>query len=242
MEPAITSLMYGKDIWIDVVGFLIVSFILAYAVKFYRLNKGSTRNKDKYLLLISSFTLLSVSFLAKILSHITIYKTSFETKHLGIISFTYQTITHSNVLIFWGLLTYRILSILALYLFFQIYSEDSSIKNQSLTIFLLLLTVYLGQLEYYIYHLSMSVLLILIIISLREKNPINKSSLVAIKNKTTNYLIRGFEAILLSQIIFIFLFANKFIYFGGEVIQLIGYLLILTGFARVIKSDRTKKR
>ncbi len=219
----ITQWFYGKDILIDLASFLILLVLLFYAIKFYKINNS----QKKYRYLISSFALLAVSFLAKVLSHFVIYYNDVETKHIGIISFTYQTINHSNILVFWGLFAYRILSLFAIYLFYLIYAEKMDLKNQSLMIFLLMLVAYLGQAEYYMYYITLSVLLLINIISLRERYLEKKSV-------TTKYLLIGFGLLLLSQIFFIFIFVNPFIYLTGEILQIIGYCLILIGFIRVM--------
>ena len=222
--------IYGKDIYFDIINLLILTIITVYAIKFYKLKK---ENK-KYRYLIGSFSLLAISFMAKVISHLIIYETNTTTRSLGIINITYQTITQSNSLIYWGLFTYKILSLIGIYLFFLIYNDKKNIKNKILTTYLLLIVAYLGQTEFYIYHITMGLLSFLIIYDLIEKNKTRTTS--------TKSLIRGFGLILISQILFTIIFLNKYLYMTGETIQLIGYLLILIGFSTVIKSDGKKKR
>ncbi len=220
---------YGKDIIIDSLSFLIVLLILFYSIKFYRMN----RSQKKYLYLISSFLLLSLSFLAKLMSHFIIYYTAVETKKIGIISLTYQTINSSGLFVFWGILIYRILSLFAIYLFYLIYSDKLDVMNQALMIYLLMLVAYLGHSEFYLFHLTYSMLLLFIIISIYSRYSKKKSI-------STKRLVNGFELLLLSQLVFIFIFAGNPLYLIGEIIQLLGYVLIVLGFIKVLGSGKKK--
>ncbi len=227
----INQLFYGKDIIIDFASFFILIILLIYAIKFYRLNKS----QKKYIYLITSFALLATSFLAKVLSHFVIYFHNTETKQLGIISLTYQTINHSEILVFLGLLFYKILSIIAIYVFYLIYSRKTDIKNKILIFYLLIIVAIFGHFQYFIYHITISGLFFMNIVSLRNKYLTQKS-------ETTKYLIMGFILLFISQIVFIFIYINSILYLFGEFIQMSGYLSILFGFIKVIANDVKKKR
>ncbi len=225
------NLFYAKDLYIDLFSLFIILFLLFHAIRFYKINKS----QKKYLLLISSFSLLSLSFIAKVLSHFLIYSTADVTRHLGIISFTYRTIYSSSLLVFWGLLFYRLFSVFALYLFYLIYVGKINVGDHSFIIFLLMLVIYLGQAEFYIYHLTFIVLLLLIIISLLSPFGSKKSVM-------TKFLASGFSVLLLSQLVFIFMSYHSLLYFIGELIQIIGYLLILFGFILVLRGGNVEKK
>jgi hypothetical protein len=57
------------------------------------------------------------------------------------------------------------------------------------------------------------------------------------KRKTVNgtLLLWSFGIIALSQLLFIFLLYNEMAYVGGEIVQLVGYLLLLVTFVRVLR-------
>jgi hypothetical protein len=222
---------YGKDIIIDVISVLVLLFILIYSARYYALNK----KEKKYALLIASFSTLTISFLAKILSHFIIYYRDTGVKQMGVITVTYQTISQSYALIFWGLLAYRILSIIGLYLFYLIYTEKTSKLNLFITAYLLVLSGYLGHIEYALYHITFSLVLLAVILRLsaryKEKN-----------YHTTKLLIYGFSMILLSQICFILTLYYLQSYMAGEIIQLAGYSLVLLSFLKVTRFGPKKKR
>ena len=131
---------FAKDIIIDVISALILIFILTYSIRYYSLRKRQT----KYRFLIASFVLLTLSFIFKIVSHFVIYSIATSTKRIGIITFTYQTISHSPVLVFWGLLIYRMLSLVAFYLFYAIYLKRQTTIHLIVILYLLLIIGYFG--------------------------------------------------------------------------------------------------
>jgi len=222
---------YGADIILDLLSLFIILVILFSSIKYFKLNKSNS----KYKYLIASFSLLSFSFLAKVLSHIVIYSHDFATKQIGIINLTYQTISHSTTLVFWGILLYRIFSLLALYLFFLIYSEHIEKRTQILIVYLLVMLGFLSHTRFFAYHLTFSVLLLLNISSLIRRNKLHKT-------KQTSFLITGFSILFLSQLTFTFISLAPPIYLIGEAIQLIGYSTIFIGFFKVISNGVKKKR
>lgn len=223
--------LYGKDMFIDSISLIVLLLIVIYSIRFYQINKS----KKQYLLLIASFSLIALSFITKILSHFIIYSTEIETKHIGIITLTYREIEQSQALVFWGLLGYRILSIIGIYLLYLIYSEKQNWRAVVLSICLLLLVGYFGQYQYYIYHFVFALVLLLVLIGLKirykEKN-----------THTTKFLFYGLALIFISHLTFIIMFANDLVYTCGEIIQLVGYLLILFAFFSVITVGIKKTR
>ncbi|MBD3164556.1 hypothetical protein GF323_05100 [Candidatus Woesearchaeota archaeon] len=220
---------YGKDIIIDIVSIFVLSLIAFFSLKYYSLY----RKKRNYLTLGISFIIIAASFLFKILTNFTLYFKVFETRQLGFVTLTYQTLRSTNTLFFIGFLLYRILTLLGLYLLYNIYQKDSR-STIFLVIYLLLISSYFSQSEYFIFHLTALILLILITLYYIRNYRKNK-------NKTSRLLMSSFAIIAASQIFFIFVRANLILYVVAEIIQLIGYVALLITFIMVLKHAKKKK-
>jgi hypothetical protein len=226
-----TELFYGKDLFIDIFSIIVSLLIFSYAMKYYKINK----EQKKYKYIISSFALLAISFVFKILTHFTIYYKTVETKQMGVLTITYQTLKSSQILIFWGLFLYRVLSLLALYLLYAGYTRKQTKSSTLLIIYLLLLVGYLSQSVYYVYHLTSFFLLFLI--TDRLLHAYSKS-----RHYKTRLLAYSFGTIMLSQALFIFLNINPIFYILAEIIQLCGYLLLLFTFIKVLRDGKKKRK
>lgn len=220
----------------DVVSAVILLFILILIISFYNINKP----KKRYIYLISAFSFIFISFLFKILSHYRIYYYTTTTRAVGAITYTYQTLNSSETLVFLGMLFYHIIFLLGLYLLYATYLNKQSALNVSLVIFLLILVGFFSTVSYYfIFYVTSLILLGIITHSFYE---------ICKKNKlwNTKLLVFSFTALTISQLFFIFIYifprselADES-YILAEIIQLMGYLLLLFTFLKVLRDGKKK--
>ncbi len=221
--------LFDKDIFIDIFSILVLFFILVYAINFYRLRKKET----KYRYLITSFFLLMLSFIVKVCTNWIVYTSTTKIEHMGRIITVYKTASSANFLVFLGILNYRILALIAFYFLYLVYVDKPPRSSILFTAYLLLVVGYLSQLQYYVFHLTSFILLLMIVVHLlntyyKKKNPFTKS------------LGASFFIIMVSQALFIFFAINPLFYVAAELIQLIGYLLLLVTFIWVIQRAKTR--
>src|SRR3989338_672756 len=220
---------YSKDLLIDTVSAFVLLLIASFAVRYYKLNK---KNKN-YLYLAGSFFLIAMSFLFKILTNFTIYYKVFVTRHLGNYILTYPTIQVSNILFIVGYLLFRLLTLLGLYMLYSIYQKNQSKSNIYLIVFFILILTYFSELEYFIFHIV--ALALLALITLQYYKTYRKNKQPASKFVTASFAIIG-----VSQIFSIFVFYNNVYYVIAELIQLVGYLILLMTFIRVLRDAKKK--
>ncbi|HLC61818.1 MAG TPA: hypothetical protein VJI52_02270 [Candidatus Nanoarchaeia archaeon] len=220
---------YSKDLLIDTVSAFVLLLIASFAVRYYKLNK---KNKN-YLYLAGSFFLIALSFLFKILTNFTIYYKVFVTRHLGDFILTYPTIQVSNILFLAGFLFYRLLTLLGLYMLYSIHQKNQSKSNIFLMVFFILILTYFSELEYFIFHIV--ALALLALITLQYYRTYRKNKQPASKFVTASFAIIG-----VSQIFSIFVFYNNVYYVIAELIQLVGYLILLMTFIRVLRDAKKK--
>lgn len=220
---------YSKDLLIDAISALVLLLIASFSVMYYKLNK---KNKN-YLYLAGSFFLIALSFLFKILTNFTIYYKVFVTGHLGDFILTYPTVQVSNVLFFVGFLLYRLLTLLGLYMLYSVYQKNQSKSNIFLMVLFIIILTYFSELEYFIFHII--ALALLVLITLQYYNTYKKNKQSASKFVTASFAIIG-----VSQIFSIFIFYDNVYYVVAELIQLVGYLILLMTFIRVLRDAKKK--
>lgn len=220
---------YGEDIAIDLISALVSFLIAFFCVKYYRINK----NKN-YLWLVTSFIVLGLSFLFKLATNFSLYHLVYTTKQIGDFTLTYQSLITSNTIFNYGFLFYRVFTLIGLFILYEIYQKEHSKSNIFLIISLILIATYFGISAYYIFHLISLILLILI--SLQYCKNYYKS-----RNITTKLLACSFVIITLSQFFFIFTKVNPMFYVTAEIIQFVGYVILLITFILVLKYGKKKK-
>ena len=220
---------YGKDLAIDLVSAFVLSLIASFSIRYYKVNK---KNKN-YLYLASSFFVIALSFLFKTLTNFTVFYKSLETRVFGNYILTYPAIQASNILVIVGFLLYRLLTLLGLYILYSTYQEKQSKSNVFLLVFFILITTYFSDVEYFIFHIT--ALVMLAFITLQYYNTYRKN-----KQSSSMLVTASFAIIGISQIFSVFVFYNSLYYVMAELIQLVGYLILLTTFVKVLHNAKKK--
>lgn len=220
---------WGEDIFIDAIALLVLLSIAVFATRYYKIKKS--RN---YLYLALSFYLIALSFFSKILINFTIYYQVLHTQIIGSIEYTQVILKSSEVLAVSGLFFYRLFTLLGFFVLYSIYEEQSK-ANVILMVYFIVISIFFSKEEYYIFYLTSFILLG--VISNRYYRNYRKN-----KKKTSGMLAASFSVITLSQIFFMFVNFTKHFYVVGEVIQLIGYIILLVAFVTVLKHGREKNK
>ncbi len=210
----------GADIIIDIVSVVVLTLLAIIAFQYYR----CSNKKVEYLWFSVATAFLSVGFLAKIFTNFTLYQHVWATKQVGIHVFLYHGVRASESFIFATNLIYHILTLLGLYTLFSLYYKKQHLASVILTVFLLFVTVYFTHSAYYVFHLTSLLILLFILIHYYQ---------TAQKDQLGKMIFRSFCIIALSQLLFIFLSFNNLLYPIAEVVQLIGYLLLLISIIMV---------
>lgn len=220
---------WGKDILIDSVALLVLLLIAVFAAKYYRIKKGK-----KHLYLALSFCLIALSFFSKILINFTIYYQVLHTQVIGSIKYTQVVLESSEILAVSGLFFYRLFTLLGLFLLYSIYEKQSK-ANIALMIYFIVISIFFSKEGYYIFYLTS--LILLGVISNRFYQNYRKN-----KEKSSGMLAASFSVITLSQIFFMFVDFTKHFYVVGEIVQLVGYAILLAAFITVLKHGREKNK
>jgi hypothetical protein len=274
-QTPILEWFHGIDMTIDIFSLIVISLIAFSIFRFYRLKKKENSKENhltdhridydfkRYKLFIISFFLLSLSFIFKLLTYFVIQYNAVETRQIGLMTITYQTVKTSDIPIFLGFFLFRILSLLSFYLLYLAYTRKDNVKIDSnnpgktgitlrnslgllLVIYLLLIASYYSQSVYYVYYTTCIILLFIITESVYEIYSVNK-------NTNTLLLTISFSLLMLSHCVFLFLNIHSLAYVFAESIQLLAYLMLLIAFVKItfhkeeqkkikIKNEPKKKR
>ena len=220
---------WGKDIFIDSIALLVLLSIAIFATKYYRIKKSKN-----YLYLALSFYLIALSFFSKILINFTVYYQVLHTRMIGSIEYTQVILKSSEILSVGGLFFYRLFTLLGLFMLYSIYEKQSK-ANIILMTYFIIISIFFSKEEYYIFYLTCFIFLG--VISNRYYQNYRKN-----RENTSGMLAASFSVITLSQIFFMFVNFTKHFYVVGEVIQLLGYILLLVTFIMVLKHGREKNK
>ena len=226
----------GLDIIFEAVILVIALMIAAYSYRIFRLNKDN--NKFSYLSL--AFILIALGFAVKIGTSATLYFTPIRDVALGILA---PVVSGPQSDLQFADLFYRagfflqMASILAGWLLIFFVSQKSrdrlskwhEISQMALFVYLIFLISFVANFQYMIFYLTSAVLLSLIVLNY-YKNYLNKNN-----NKNAYLVMFSFLLVLLGNICFIFVFVLGNFYIVGEIFILIGFLLLLYVYRRIVK-------
>jgi len=221
---------FGKDILIDVVSVIVLALISYVTFRYYRINK----NKTQHLSFSIATGLLALSFIFKIITNFTLYELEMHTKTFGLLTFTYQTVEASNTLFLIGTLLYRFLTLIGFYILFSTYYKEKNRSIYLIMAYFIFVATYFASQAYYIFHLS--ALLFLLFIVKKYLDNYRRT-----RDKPAKLILTSFLIILISNAIFIFVELNHLLYVIAEIVQLLGYVMLLISLITVLRYGKKKK-
>lgn len=197
---------------------IIITFLIAATVyKFYKIT-GEKKNKWFSV----SFFVIAIAYVFKILTNIIVYNEETGTKILGKFTYTLQYVHEYYYFEIFGTLAFRFLMLVGLFGLYYVICKCQDKKTIPLVIFLLFFTTIFSTIEYFAFHLTAAFFLFLIVWQYCQNYRMVKKNIW----KSSNPLF-AFSVLLLSQLVFSLLFLTPKVYVFAEIIQLIGFLLLV---------------
>ena len=219
---------FGKDIVIDIVSIIVLSLISFTAIRFYKINR-----KKSYLWLFISFLMIALAFIFKIISNFTLHYTREVAQNFGFVVIVYRSFHYSFLPYYVGYLLYRLFMLFGLYALYSIYTKQKKEQIFLISYFLIVLT-YFGLSAYFLFHITALILLSLITVRYLQNYRRNPTV-------TGKLLYYSFLIITLSQVVFAFIGLSNYVYVSAELVQLLGYILLLITFIMVLHYGKKKK-
>ncbi|MCD6477479.1 MAG: hypothetical protein J7K87_00565 [Candidatus Aenigmarchaeota archaeon] len=212
---------YGIDIIFEIFFVLITLLISFYGYKIYNLS----RNKEhKYFSI--SFLLIATSFIFKILTNFDIYFNVFRTLRIGFHTIVLSYLYNSGILYVSGLFIYKFLTTLAFFGLFLLTTKKHSKNDIYLIIYLILISTIFSSFAYYIFHITLAIILFFLCTHLYDNYKKRKSA-------SKFLVLLAFLMILASQFAFMIIFLAMEFYVVGEIFLLIGYFILLYNYLMV---------
>jgi|TARA_B100000315_G_C14499575_1_gene551667 hypothetical protein len=218
----------NNDVLIEIISFMVLFLFFLFSVKCYNANK-----KKSILYLGFGFLLIAMGELSTILTKLVLYYDTGITREIGQAVMTSQIVETVDIFYYLGFFFNRFLTLLGLYIIYKIPAEKKLSTDFFLIIYLLLVTAFLSNSIYYIYHLTALILLVLIIRNYYRIYLENNLS-------NTKILITSFSLMLISQTIFLFAELN-FLYITAKVLQLVSYITLLILIVKILKNGKKEK-
>lgn len=221
----------GYDLLFNSVGLLVALLIAAYSWRIYRFNR-----ENKFMYFSLAFLLVSVSFAFKIFtSGVVYYYPVRETVYQVIGSAVGPRLRYSALFYRAGFF-FQMASMLVAWLVIFLVSQKSrarltkfyEVSQIGLFVYLLLLVSVISNFDYKVFYLTSSVLLSLIVLNY-YKNYITTKKSSALK------VMAAFLFILAGNIISVFVFLQNGSYVVGEVLTLVGFLILLQTYRQVMR-------
>ncbi|MBR9683128.1 hypothetical protein GOV03_01155 [Candidatus Woesearchaeota archaeon] len=223
----------GWDLFFEGVGLLVAVLIAAYSWRVYRISK-----ENKYGFFSFAFILVSLAFVSKMLVQGLLYfkpLRNIATDVLEPVVGMAQTgINYSDLFFRGGFLIYMITMLGAWLLIFFI-SQGKSGRRKSyyevsqiaLFIYFVVLISIVSNFKHFVFYLTSAVILGMTVLNY-YKTFLNNN-----KNMNTLLVMTGFLFLLISQFFFVFVFLSEELYILGEVLMVMGFLLLLYTYRKV---------
>ncbi|OIO41054.1 hypothetical protein CO154_01575 [Candidatus Pacearchaeota archaeon CG_4_9_14_3_um_filter_31_7] len=211
----------GIDVIFETIAMIVTFIISMYAFKLY-----TFCNEKRYKWFGLALLALSIAFLFKILMNINIYYHITHRIDLGIVTLIRENVRESNITFVVGYFFYRILSLLGFFSLYFLLSRDKGLWDYILFGFFIIATTLVSNSAYYIFHITVILILMYICYYYVKNYFVNKESKKA-------FLMWSFILIMVSQIVFALAFLGEFVYVCAEVIQLLGYGTMLLSFIMI---------
>ncbi|MBU0930001.1 MAG: hypothetical protein KJ623_02930 [Nanoarchaeota archaeon] len=224
----------GIDSVFEGISVIVLILIASYSLKLYKFNKN--KNFKDFSI---AFFVLAAAFLFKILTNITVYYNVFETYNLGNLIFTISSIKASSIFYNGGYFFFRLLTLFGLYLFITIIDKKET--NSMFMIYFIAITTVFSTWAYYIFQLTALLFSGYITYIYFKSYRQRVCDLCDKRVNNIKYPFIAFLTISISNALFIFIKLNTYIYVVAEYIQLIGYIILLYTFIRVLKYGTKKK-
>lgn len=225
----------GWDVIFDLIGLLVTLLITAYSLRIYRVNK---ENKFAYLSL--AFMLLSLGLLFKTFTSSVLYFTPVRDGIAEVLRpLAGQGLAHSLVF-YRTAFFFQMATMLSGWLLIFFISQKSrarlrkfhEITQMALFIYLVLLVSLVSNWKYSVFYTTSTVLLGLITLNY-YKNYLNTN-----RNSQALKVMFSFLLILLGHLFLVFVFLSERIYVIGEIIILLGFLLLLYTYKKITRRER----
>lgn len=217
----------APDVLINAFNFLVLLAFFILCINNYKLNKSKG-----ILYLGTGFALIALAQLALVLTKFAIYYDTSFTTYIGEMIIHYHIVKSTNIIYNLSFFFNRALTLLGLYVIYRLPSKKKSVGDFLLVSYFIILSAFIGESMYYLYHITALILLVLITYNYYAVYRKNKFS-------NTRILSVAFGILAISQILPI-ISSGEIFEAGSNLIELVSYIILLALIVR-LKYGKKKK-
>ncbi len=217
---------YGVDIVFEIFSLVIAFLVSRYGYKLYKI---SNEKKHKYFSVF--FFLIGISFIFKIVTNFDIYYVDVNSVRILNTMFYYTTSHISEILFIVGFSVFRFLMLFSFFgLLYITWKKNRSVFLLGLY-FIAVITMFSHNV-YYIFHITMVVILSMLFYYYYNNYKKHR------KIRETFLIMVSFFVLVLSQLSFAAITLSTIMYVIGEILQLIGYGILLYNYILVTRNEK----
>lgn len=213
---------YGIDYIFDLVSVIVGLLISYFSYRTYRYT-----SQKKYFYFATSFFLVALAFIAKILATIPVYSKELKVERVGLVTVTSHIINKVTWINQFGISIARLVMLLAFLILLLVSLKIKDKKIIALLIYFLVISTTLVSASYIVFHVTLLIMLAILFLSYRK-------NYLKVKSLNAKMVMYSFLLLLISQIFFIFEGLVKHFYVVGESIQVVGYLILLVAIIKML--------
>ncbi|MDP7116392.1 MAG: hypothetical protein QF915_05005 [Candidatus Woesearchaeota archaeon] len=213
---------YGYDAAIDIVSVIVLGLLAFYA---YKIFSFTGRKRDKYFAL--SFLSIALAFLSKVAMNLVIYYPKINKVAYDAVNLTVQYTGQSRLAYVVGFLFYRFLVLLGLYGLYYVVTKNKNRYDIAIAMGLSTIIILFSSSQYFVFHVASAIISAGIVYNYLWYNR---------KQESKERLRVGwaFAAIFFSQLVFILTIFHDYFYVAGQLIQLVGFLILAYTFYSIV--------
>ncbi len=217
------SWFYGYDAVIDIISVIVPLLIAFYSYRLYRLTE-----ETKYRYFALAFILISLSLVAKIVTNVNVYFSTAREISADLLTTVVEVVKTTNLLYRAGFFFHHFFMLLAFYLIYLVTKQNKDTGLMLLSVYFIGITSVLSNFVFFVFHISAAVLLFFIFWNYYVNYHERKRG--AIYRVALSFLV-----LLFSQAVFAFSSIEKQLYVVGELMQLLGFMLLLGTYISITR-------
>ncbi len=214
---------YGIDIAFEIVSIIVALLISFYSYKLYTISR---KKEHKYFHIF--FLMIAIAFVFKIMTNFDLYFEVLKTMQIGSMQIQYISKSISTIYRFGGLFMYRLLTALFAYGLYMLAHKKRDKKDILLFTYFMIILAFLSYYGYFLFHLTMVILLGFV-------SYYYYKNCKKIHTRNSKLVASGFVMLTLAHAVFAVVELDLILYVVAEVLQLVGFCLLLGAFISVIR-------
>ncbi len=223
LQVLINPWVSGVDCAFDLIAIIVALLLTLFAYKIYLFCKIR-----EYKFFSLAFLAIAGSFFFKILTHISLHKDPVLEVVTNTVSFAVHSSTNLRLAFIISIFAWRALFLAGFLLYYVLLDKSRNNRQLFLSLYFATAIAALSIYQSVVFYITSAIVFVFIVYMLYINSQQNKA-------KHVSAVFYAFTLLLAAQVTFIFVSLHKNIYFVGEILQLVGFGLLLANYVLLMK-------